>query len=465
MELCIIGAGYVGLTTGACLSEIGHHVAVTDCDAAKIADLERGRLPIYEEFLQPLVEGNQAAGRLRFTTEAPAAIAAAEAIFVCVGTPPDRDGKANLAAVERVTRQIAECAAGHKLIIGKSTVPARTAEHIRRTLDTFARNRASFEVVSNPEFLREGTGVYDFFHPDRIVVGCDTAAAAARMRELYRPVLEGLFQCPCHARPAADCGWHAPAWMETSTTSAELIKHAANSFLSLKISYANAIADICELAGADALAVLRGIGLDRRIGEAFLRPGLGFGGFCFPKDLSAFLEIAAELGYDFRLLREVQAINAERVALFVRKLRESLWVLEDKTLGVLGLAFKPGTDDTRLSPAMAVAHELLKHKLRLQVYDPKAMERARAELPPEVVYCGHPEAVAEGAEAVLILTEWPEFRALDWTAMKARMLRPLVLDGRNLFRAGELEALGFEYAALGQGVVAHTTSAAAPVTS
>lgn len=481
MNLCIIGAGYVGLTTGACLAEIGHSVTVTDCDEAKIAGLRRGQLPIYEEFLDQVVTRNHTANRLRFTADIPAAIQAAEAVFVCVGTPPDRDGRANMAAVESVTRQIADCATGHKLIIGKSTVPVHTAERIERTLATFARGRFSFDVIANPEFLREGTGVYDFFHPDRIVVGCDSAPAAAvagfdsampvaagvasglpavagaslsaleRMRELYRPVLEGTFHCPCHNRPARECGWKAPAWLAASSTSAELIKHAANSFLSLKISYANAIADICELAGADSGAVLRGIGLDSRIGEQFLRPGLGFGGFCFPKDLSAFLEISAELGYDFRLLREVQAINAERVQIFLRKLKAALWVLDGKTLGVLGLAFKPGTDDTRLSPAMAVVRELLSAGVRLRVHDPRAMDRARQELPPEVTFCPAAAEVAEQAEALLILTEWPQFRQLDWQQLGRRMLRRLVVDGRNLFRAEELESVGFEYIGMGQG--------------
>ena len=455
MKICVIGTGYVGLTTGACLAYIGHDVICTDCDKEKIAGLRQGRLPIYEEHLPDVLAAGVQSRRLQFTSEIAAAIEAAEVIFVCVGTPPDRDGKANMAAVEQVTRQIAEVARGHKWVVGKSTVPVRTAERIEKTLRTYAHGRFTFGVISNPEFLREGTGIYDFFHPDRIIIGRDHAGAEACMRALYAPVLEGRFDCPAHGRPAQACGWRAPVWLATSTASAELIKHAANSFLSLKITYANAISDLCELAGANVEEVLRGIGLDPRIGPQFLRPGIGFGGFCFPKDLSAFHEIAAELGYDFRLLAEVQAMNDARPRQFIAELRDALWVLDGKRVGVLGLAFKPGTDDIRLSPACVIVRELLRVGMRIRVYDPQAMERARRELlPPEgsaaLEYCESGEAVAEQAEALLILTEWPQFLALDWAAMAARMTRLLVLDGRNLFPLGQLEAFGYEYISIGR---------------
>ncbi|MGH9394713.1 MAG: UDP-glucose dehydrogenase family protein [Terriglobales bacterium] len=449
MKLCVIGTGYVGLTTGACLAAIGHEVVCTDSDPDKIAGLQRGRLPIFEEKLDQVIAAAQAARRLHFTSDSDAAIAAAEVIYICVGTPPDAEGKANLAAVEAVTRQIALQARGYRLIVGKSTVPVHTGEHIKRVLASHAGGRLSFDVASNPEFLREGTGVYDFFHPDRIVVGTDNAPAAATLRSIYAPVLEGSFECGWHQASASSCGWNRPAWVATSIASAELIKHASNSYLSMKISYANAVADLCELAGADAAEVLHGIGLDRRIGRDFLQPGLGFGGFCFPKDLSAFIEMAAELGYDFRLLREVQAINARRVEQFVRKVREELWVLQGKTLGVLGLAFKAGTDDTRLSPAYSVVRELLRLGARIQAFDPRAMERAGTELSGDIQYCASAEAVAEGADAVLILTEWPQFRQADWGAMARRMKRAVVLDGRNLFRAEELEGLGFRHRGIG----------------
>ncbi|HXE31984.1 MAG TPA: UDP-glucose/GDP-mannose dehydrogenase family protein [Terriglobales bacterium] len=450
MKLCVIGTGYVGLTTGACLASIGHEVICTDSDSSKIEGLQHGRLPIYEERLPEVIAAAAGSGRLTFSHDGNAAIQAAEVIFICVGTPPDADGKANLAAVEAVARQVAHQARGYRLVVGKSTVPVHTGEQIRRVLTTHSRGQLEFDVASNPEFLREGTGVYDFFHPDRIVVGCDSERATSRLHQIYSPVLEGKFSCGWHAKAAAQCGWKPPAWVATSVASAELIKHASNSFLSMKISYANAIADICELAGADSAEVLRGLGLDRRIGADFLRPGIGFGGFCFPKDLSAFIEMSTELGYDFQLLREVQAINARRIEQFMRKVREELWVLQGKTIGVLGLAFKAGTDDTRLSPAYAVVRELLRLGARLRAYDPQAMPRAHDELPAGVHYCERAEDVAEGAEAVLILTEWPDFRAAKWTEMARRMTRPLVLDGRNLFEPGELEQFGFEYRGIGR---------------
>lgn len=449
MKLCVIGTGYVGLTTGACLAAIGHDVVCTDSDAGKIAGLRQGRLPIFEERLDEVIAAAVAAGNLRFDSDTNAALAASEVIYICVGTPPDADGKANLAAVEAVSRQIASQARGHCLVVGKSTVPVHTGEQIKRVLATHRRAPSQFDIASNPEFLREGTGVYDFFHPDRIVVGTDTPAAAATLRAIYAPVLDGTCTCGWHNQPARDCGWKAPAWVATSIPSAELIKHASNSFLSLKISYANAIADICELAGADASEVLRGVGLDNRIGKDFLKPGLGFGGFCFPKDLSAFIEMANDLGYDFRLLREVQAINARRVEQFLRKLRGELWVLQGKTLGVLGLAFKAGTDDIRFSPAIAVVRELVRQGVRVRAFDPQAMARARAELGDSIEYCSSAEAVAEAADAVLILTEWPNFRTADWAAMSRQMRSALVLDGRNLFRAEELAPLGFRHRGIG----------------
>ncbi|HVB39341.1 MAG TPA: UDP-glucose/GDP-mannose dehydrogenase family protein [Terriglobales bacterium] len=463
MKLCVIGTGYVGLTTGACLAAIGHDVVGTDSDAAKIAALNRGQLPIFEERLPEIVAAGVAAGRLTFTSDAPAAIAAAETIFICVGTPPDADGKANLAAVEAAARQIAECAQGYRLVVGKSTVPVHTGAQLKRVLATHSRGRLEFDVASNPEFLREGTGVYDFFHPDRIVTGSDSERAAERLRAIYAPVLEGAFTCGWHRQPAAVCGWKPPAWVATGITSAELIKHASNSFLSMKISYANAIADICELADADAGEVLHGLGLDRRIGSDFLRPGIGFGGFCFPKDLSAFIEMSAELGYDFRLLREVQQVNTRRCEQFVHKVREALWVLPGKTLGVLGLAFKAGTDDIRLSPALNVVRELVRLGARVRAYDPQAMERTRAELGGSIHYCSQAEEVADGADAILILTEWPQFQRADWAGMRERMSRPLVLDGRNLFTAGELERQGFEYHGVGRRAPRLAAAPVAPV--
>lgn len=450
MKLCVVGTGYVGLTTGACLAAIGHEVVCVDADHAKIALLQQGQLPIFEERLAEVVARARAAGRLQFAPDTIAALQASEIIFICVGTPPDADGKANLAAVEAVARLIATHCRGYRLVVSKSTVPVHTGEQIHRLLGVYG-TALDFDVASNPEFLREGTGVYDFFHPDRIVIGCESARAARLLRELYAPVLEGAFHCGWHDQPGHACGWKPPAWIATSINSAELIKHASNSFLSLKISYANAIADVCELAGADAGEVLHGVGLDRRIGTDFLRPGIGFGGFCFPKDLSAFIGMAGELGYDFTLLRETQELNARRVDQFVRKVRKQLWVVSGKTIGVLGLAFKAGTDDIRLSPALAVVRELLRLGAAVRAFDPQAMPRSQAELGSVVHFCSAAEEVAQDADAVVILTEWPQFRQADWDAMGATMRRRLVLDGRNLFSPSELAARGFEYHGIGRG--------------
>ncbi len=449
MKICVIGTGYVGLTTGPCLAALGHEVICTDCDSAKIELLQSGGMPLFEKALPEVVQQGVKAGRLSFTADVRHAIEACDAIFVCVGTPPDADGKASMVAIESVARQIAETASGYKLVIGKSTVPVHTGERMRRTLATYSRGRFDFDLVSNPEFLREGTGVYDFFHPDRIVVGVESERAQNLMREIYAPVLDGVFHCPWHGQTARGCGWKAPAWLVTNINSAELIKHAANSFLSLKISYANAIADLCELTGANAEEVLRGLGLDRRIGSEFLRPGIGFGGFCFPKDLSAFIEMANDIGYNFRLLREVQAINASRVEHFIHLIQQELWVIEGKTIGALGLAFKPETDDTRLSPAYAIIRELQRLGATIRAYDPQAMHKASRELPAvELVASG--EEVAQGADAVLVLTEWPQFRQLDWARMGETMQRRVVFDGRNLFAPGELDRYGFDYFSIGR---------------
>lgn len=459
MQICVIGTGYVGLTTGPCLAVLGHSVVCTDSDKGKIERLQRGEMPIYEAHLEDVIAEQRKAGRLEFTADIPAAIAGAEAIFVCVGTPPDADGKANLAAVEAVTRQVAACVQRDVLMIGKSTVPVQTADRMQRTLDRLGAGGRRVTVVSNPEFLREGTGVNDCLHPGRIVVGSESAQGLETALEIYRPLLEGAFACPVHGRTGRECRRRAPAWLVTDPRSAELIKHASNSFLSMKISYANAIAELCERAGANADDVLRGLGMDERIGKAFLRPGIGFGGFCFPKDLNAFIGMAEELGMDFRLLREVERINAMQPIRFLRRIREELWVLAGKRIGVLGLAFKPGTDDIRLSPALAVVRDLARQGARLRVWDPQAMERVHAELGDAVECCTHGEAVAEGAEAVLILTEWPEFHDLDWAGMAARMQRALVMDGRNLFRPGEMTRMGWEYVSVGRAPVRPTIAA------
>ena len=358
MKITVVGSGYVGLVTGGCLAEIGHEVVCTDSDLGKIEILESGKLPIYEPGLEDLIARNRTAKRLSFEREPAKAVAEADVIFICVGTPPLPNGDADLSAIDSVARLVGTCAHGSKLVIEKSTVPAQTGQQLKRQLSVYGRNgTANFRVASNPEFLREGTAVYDFLHPDRIVVGVEDEQTEKQMHEIYRPVLERSFKCPIHlpACPKAE----PAAWMVTTINSAELIKHASNSFLALKISYANMLADLAEKLGADIDEVVRAVGKDARIGESFLRAGIGFGGFCLPKDLQAFMSLAKRCGVDFSLLKEVENINSRRIDHFVEKLRRALWVLRGKQVGVLGLAFKPNTDDIRFSPAIDLVGRLI----------------------------------------------------------------------------------------------------------
>jgi UDPglucose 6-dehydrogenase len=447
MDVAVIGSGYVGLVTGACLAEIGHRVACMDDNAAKVGVLQEGRLPIYEPHLEGLVRRNAAAGRLRFTAEVAEAVRGAAVAFICVNTPPRPDGEADLSFVELAVRRIAEHAAGRCLIVEKSTVPVQTGQRIERTLALYGkRPGVEFDVASNPEFTREGLAVEDFLHPDRLVLGVSSPEAERSLRALYAPIVEGRFRCPIHAECRQD---RAVPVLVTDLASAEIIKHAANSFLALKISFANALADICERAGADVLQVTTGVGLDKRIGRAFLNAGIGFGGSCFPKDLKAFVKIAERGGYDFRLLREVERINQERRALVVEKLRQALWVLRGKRIGLLGLAFKPQTDDVREAPALAIARRLLEEGAEVRGYDPQAMAKARQALP-ELSLCPDPYELADGAEALVLCTEWPEFAGLDWPRIKAAMVRPFILDGRNSLDRDRLTALGFELLGIGR---------------
>ena len=447
MRVAVIGSGYVGLVTGACLAEIGHRVVCMDDDAAKVRVLRDGGLPIYEPHLATLVQRNAGKGRLSFTDRVADAVQEAAIVFICVNTPPLPDGKADLSFVEMAVRRIAEQATGRCLITEKSTVPVQTGQRIERTLAIYGkRPGVEFDVASNPEFTREGMAVEDFLHPDRIVLGVSTPEAERTLRELYAPIVEGRFRCPIHTDCRQD---RAVPVLVTDLASAELIKHAANSFLALKISFANARADICELAGADVLQVVTGVGLDKRIGRAFLNAGIGFGGSCFPKDVKAFVKIAEEHGYDFGLLREVERINLQRRDLVVEKLKQALWILRGKRIGLLGLAFKPDTDDLREAPALAIARRLLDEGAAVQGYDPQAGEKARQALPALTV-CPDPYAAATGAEALVVCTEWAEFPGLDWNRIKAAMVRPLVLDGRNALDRDQLLALGFEYLGIGR---------------
>src|SRR5271167_3051455 len=447
MEISVIGAGYVGLTTAACLAEIGHHVFCADNDTKKLDQLRDGQMPFYEPHLEGIVDRNRKAKRLEFgLTED--GIERGQALFICVGTPPLEKGEADLSAIERVARVIAQRGHGYRLVIEKSTVPVQTGRQLKRHLALFSTKELEYDVVSNPEFLREGAGVEDFFHPDRIVVGVETPRALEQMREIYRPVLERSFVCPVHSECSRQDPPRPVPFVVTDIASAELVKHASNSFLAMKISFVNLVADLCEVAGADINRVAEGIGLDRRIGSAFLNPGIGFGGFCFPKDLQAFVRIAEKLGCDFSLLKEVERINLRRLEHFVEKVKKELWVLRGKKIGVWGLAFKPNTDDVRFAPALGIIRRLLGEGASIQAYDPRAVDNARRELP-EVTYCSDPYEAARGTEAVLLLTEWDEFREVDWERLRALMDRPLIIDGRNVLSRDRLTTNGFQYVDVG----------------
>jgi len=428
MNLAIVGSGYVGLVTGACFAEVGHTVICVDNDLKKVHSLQDGQIPIYEPGLEDLVKKNVAAGRLSFTTSIGDAVAASKVVFIAVPTPPQPDGSVDLSFVEGVAREVAAHIKEYRIIVDKSTVPVKTGEKVAQTISRYNPG-ADIDVVSNPEFLREGSAVEDLMKPDRIVVGVSSDRAIGPMKEIYEP-----FKAPI---------------MVTDLNSAELIKHAANSFLALKISYINAVAAICEASGANVERVADGMGADKRIGRAFLNAGIGYGGSCFPKDISAFIRISRELGYEFHLLEEVERINADQAQRFLKKVREALWVLRHKKIGVLGLAFKGNTDDVRSSVAISVVKQLIAEGAEVKAYDPKAMEKAQS-LVPEAKMVEKAEDVAEGSDAILLLTEWTDFKSLPWQAMKKKMLSPLLFDGRNLLNPEELRALGFTYTSIGR---------------
>jgi len=448
VKISVIGTGYVGLVTGACFAEIGHEVVCTDNDIEKIKTLEAGGIPIYEPGLENVIPKARKQGRLSFRANPADAVGSGDAIFICVGTPPLPNGDADLSAIDHVARMIATEAKSPKLVVEKSTVPARTGQELKRALSVYARKASvKFHVASNPEFLREGTAVGDFLHPDRIVVGVDDDAAARQLKEIYQPVLDQKFSCPVHATKCPDVP--SPKWLVTTINSAELIKHASNSFLALKISYANMVADLAEKLGADIGEVVRAMGLDPRIGPSFLSAGLGFGGFCLPKDLQAFVHLAERSGVDFSMLREAEKINKQRIDHFIEKLRSALWVIRGKQVAVLGLAFKPNTDDIRFAPAIDLVNRLISEGARVRAYDPQAIERTRTILP-EIDYAKSAYDAVKDAEASLIATEWDEFRTLDWERIRDAMARPLIIDGRNLLSPGEIKGLGFEYRSFGR---------------
>jgi UDPglucose 6-dehydrogenase len=448
MKLSVIGAGYVGLTTAACLAHVGHEVFCSESDVEKLSKLQNGVMPLFEPHLEDVIKGGRKGGRLRFgSTEE--AIAWGDAIFICVGTPPLANGDADLSAIEGVARVIAKRASGYRLVIEKSTVPVQTGAQLQRHLSVLSTNGLRYDVASNPEFLREGTSVEDFLHPDRIVVGADSPRAAQLLSEIYEPIVKQKFTCPVHS----DCAKRKePVFLVTDTGSAELIKHASNSFLAMKISFINMVANLCEAVGADVTRVAQGMGLDPRIGPAFLNPGIGFGGFCFPKDVQAFIRIAEKSGCDFSLLKEVEKINQRRVDLFVEKIRKELWVVRGKKIAIWGLAFKPNTDDVRFAPSIALVESLLDEGAQVRAYDPEAMEKAKSVLP-NITYCSNPYEAAEGADAIVIVTEWDEFRQVDWDRLRLAVERPLVVDGRNMLDTTDVTRRGFHYVSVGRPAV------------
>ncbi|TET47394.1 UDP-glucose/GDP-mannose dehydrogenase family protein [candidate division TA06 bacterium] len=429
MNIGVVGSGHVGLVTGACLAELGHTSICDDDDVRKIEMLKNGQMPFYEPGLKEMVDRNVAAGRLEFTTDIAHTIERSRALFIAVGTPPREDGEADLSTVEAVASRIAETMREYKLVVEKSTVPVHTGIQIKRTMEMRRKNDVEFDVASNPEFLREGSAVHDFMNPDRVVIGFETERARRNLLEIYGPL-------------------KAPI-IETDMQSAEIIKHASNSFLSMKISFINAISIICEMAGADVLKVAEGVGMDKRIGRAFLDAGVGFGGFCFPKDIRAFVRIAEKLGYDFRLLKEVERINEEQKERFVAKVKEVLWNLSGKTIGVLGLAFKPNTDDMRYAPSLDIINGLLSEGAKVKAYDPAAMDAAK-KLLNNVEFCKDPYDTAKDADAVALVTEWEEFEKLDLEKLKTVMRSPVLIDGRNVFDPETIQELGFVYKGMGR---------------
>ena len=429
MKVCMIGTGYVGLVSGTCFAEIGHDVICVDNDEKKIEILNKGGLPIYEPGLEELIAKNVKAGRLRFTTSIREGVENSLFLFIAVGTPPKEDGEPDLSQIEQVAEEIGDAMNEYKIIIEKSTVPVQTGKWVRTVIERFSKKIKDFDVASNPEFLREGSAISDFLHPDRVVLGVESERAKDKLLELYKPM-------------------DAPK-IVTDISSAELIKHASNALLSTKISFINAISVICEKSGADVLQVAEGVGLDKIIGREFLNAGVGFGGFCFPKDLSAFISIAAKLGYDFRLLREVENINNEQMLYAVKKLEGMLWNLRDKKIGVLGLAFKPNTDDMRFAPSITIIRELQRQGATVKAFDPVSMDRAK-QVMPDIEYCEDAYATAKGVDAIALLTEWDVFKELDLGKIKGLMRQPVFFDGRNVFKPEKMAAMGFIYKGIGR---------------
>lgn len=454
VSIAVVGSGYVGLVAAVCFAEIGHSVVCVDNDEQKVATLRAGELPIHEEFLAELL-ARHLNTRLHFTTDLPSAAREAEAIFIAVGTPQSDSGNADLSYVDAVATQIARSIDSYKVIVEKSTVPVYTNEWIRRVVERNGTSSTNFDVASNPEFLREGTAVSDFVHPDRIVIGADSEQAADVLKAIYAPLTSGEYYRSEHAVIGQRTISDPPPLLLTSTKAAELIKHASNAFLAMKISFINAVANVCEAVDANVEEVARGIGLDKRIGSQFLRAGIGYGGSCFPKDVAAFRYVAEQLSVDFGILSEVEKINDEQKRRFFNKVRSALWTFRGKRLAVLGLAFKGGTDDVRESPAFDIIRMLLAEGCTIVAFDPAATERAKTELPPSpsLQYAEELYAAVTGADALLILSDWPEFGEIDLERLQTLLRYPIVIDGRNLYDPREMLERGFTYLSVGRPAV------------
>jgi len=438
MNIAIIGSGYVGLVTGVCLSHIGHHVICVDNNPQKIKKLKKGQVPIYEPGLEELMHECMKKRRLKFSGSIKDACQKSLAIFLALPTPPKPNGDADLTYIENASREIALNMDSYKLIVEKSTVPAQTGKKIRRTMQLNLPKRfregnkilLDFDVASNPEFLKEGSAVHDFMNPDRVVIGVESKKAERILKEIYKPLKTKI--------------------LVTNIASSEMIKHASNSFLATKISFINAVAQICDRVGADVLKVAEGMGLDKRIGRQFLDAGIGYGGSCFPKDVDSFLRLAEKSSYDFSLLNEVRRINENQRQSFIHLIEEKVWNLKEKTIGIWGLAFKPNTDDIRSAASIDIIAQLQHEGAKVKAYDPKAMNNASSVLK-GVVLCKDPYTAAEDADALLLLTEWPEFKEVNFIQVRDSMRQTVIFDGRNALDAEKLKSMGFEYFGIGRG--------------
>jgi UDPglucose 6-dehydrogenase len=451
IRITVIGSGYVGLVAAACFAEMGHQVLCVDNDLRKVAALQDGACPIHENHLPELLDRHLNSG-LEFTDDLTEAVRNADVVFIAVGTPARDTGKADLSYIEAVANEIARSLTHHTVIVEKSTVPVYTSEWIRRIIQRNGVPRHMFDVVSNPEFLREGSAVTDFLHPDRILVGSNSGPALELLSRIYEPLTNGSYYEMSGAIHGFRNAHEPPPLIATSTKSAEIIKHASNAFLALKISFINAVSNLCEAADADVEQVARGIGLDSRIGQRFLRPGIGYGGSCFPKDVAAFRHIADQLGVDFSLLAEVERINTNQRTRFLNKVHSVLWTLRGKKVGVLGLSFKGGTDDIRESPAIDIVRTLIAEGCVVQAFDPAAMEKAQEVLSvsPQVKYMDDVYAAIQDVDAALILSDWSVFAHLDLHRLKQGMRCPIVVDGRNLYDPQTMFENGITYVSLGR---------------